>query len=1220
MNILRRLNGPANWVRLTLGATALLLAVAIAPVGSAEDKPATPAAPAAPATPAAPAAAPAAPAPEVNVQTIEEVLQALAQIGDEPVWAAGEKLAQLGDKDRPRLIAALEGASPEATLALGQALLRLGEQKPATEALEKLLLTAEAPLARRQDAAALLGTFGGELAAARLRQLMNRADLPELLQVEAAKAAWKLTHGGQAYDKLSQLMEHASSLRARDEAVLALGRFGRFAEVKPKLEALGEQPGRIGDEARTLLMLNEQVDNAVSRDTFPSRLVSEVVKQIREKYAPDESNPEEKKLLDSESLATEAARAVLNSIDPYSDYLDRESYREMLEQIDASYGGIGAWVGMRDGRFTILTPMYGQPAFKAGLQSLDVVEKIDGKEIRDFKLKDIINMLKGPAKTKVAVTVWRRGWTKSRDFEVVRDVIKIPAVVSQELPGGVGYVRLTSFNDVSAADVRKAIEGFKGHGDQGVIFDLTNNPGGLLSAAVQVGSLFLGEGKRIVYSEGKPDVYRRQDYHAPAGEPFYTGPLVVMVNEGSASASEIVAGALRDHKRAKLVGRKTFGKGSVQQLIPVLATRGQTRIKLTIAKYYLPGGSCIHKKGIDPDVEVKEEEIPLGEVEARLAMRDNRDLDNWLVQNYTAHEQEFRALLDFDEYNPEKYPGFDALFEKLVAKYPKHNLTKDMVRRELRQALRRHMMNLLGEEIPVDLEENATLQRALVTLGESLKGGLPDLPVYRTIREKLAEAEKLAAKRQETEAPGAPAAGPTAPAPAGAGYREALDFLAGFVNYERTGDYRPGRGNLGTERMEELLRRLGEPQRGLPVVHVAGSKGKGTVSYLTARLLAERGYKVGLYTSPHLQDVRERIVIGARPIAPERFAELFARLRPVAEAMRDSGPGRAPTYFELLTALAFLAFKAEDCTAAVLEVGLGGRLDATNVANLNVMVSGVTSISLDHLEQLGPDLLSIAAEKAGIFRPGVPAVVGETERSVVVFLRRRAATLGCPAYFLGSRLRAERLEAPLADAPEAPQRLRLTTWNGICDDISLPLLGAHQARNAAVALGLAELFFERVGEPLPGAATVRRAWRNAAMPGRLEVVDRSPWVVLDGAHNQASIWALTETLPERFTTPDRCFVFAVAKDKQVEAMLRLLKPFAAAMVFTAFDSPRCRDPQELERIWRQEAPASPAQVEVHPEPATALRRAIGLAGSHGLVCVTGSLYLVGTVRGFYRSQ
>lgn len=693
-------------------------------------------------------------------KTVTDVLKGIPVQSPEPLWDTVAELTALGEAARPELESRIENADPVTTVVIGSALLRMGSQRIGTLGLERVILNPDAPEIRRLDAAAAMGAYGGPYTVTRLRALLQK-DLPDLYRAAVAQALWRLTHGGTAYEELCKIVQNSTSPRARALAALALGRAGRIAESEAVLTQLADLPGEMGDAAREVLENNRRLKRMMEKDSFAGKLISEIIQVIRTKYTEDESDPLEKEQLQPENLATAAARGMVTSLDDFNDYLDEESYKDMLEQMRADYGGIGAWVGMRNGRFTILTPMYGQPAYQAGICSMDVVVKINGEEIKDLPLDKIIKRLKGPPGTTVTLSILRQGWDEPQDRVVTRAIIEIPLVLTQNLPGGIGYIRLNGFNEdpdrnrSSSASLRDALAEMKKEGVRGILLDLRNNPGGLLSEAVKVASLFLPGGVPVVSSRGK-EIGNQPYYAEGRGAPFYEGPLVVLLNEGSASASEIVAGALRDHKRAKLVGQKSFGKGSVQQLLPLSTTQGRTRLKLTIAKYYLPSGECIHgrNKGIQPDVPAEEPEIPLAERKARWVIQDGRTIEDWLASHFSQHADEFRRLLVFDQYTPDAYPDFSDLMSFLATRHPDIQITPEMARKELRTALFRYLTDKCGEKgYVIDIQESEVIQRALLVLAESFpEKRLPDLPLYNAFRDKFVAKEAIAVKKEKTGA------------------------------------------------------------------------------------------------------------------------------------------------------------------------------------------------------------------------------------------------------------------------------------------------------------------------------------------------------------------------------------------------------------------------------------------------------------------------------------
>jgi dihydrofolate synthase/folylpolyglutamate synthase len=435
-------------------------------------------------------------------------------------------------------------------------------------------------------------------------------------------------------------------------------------------------------------------------------------------------------------------------------------------------------------------------------------------------------------------------------------------------------------------------------------------------------------------------------------------------------------------------------------------------------------------------------------------------------------------------------------------------------------------------------------------------------------------------------------------------YEEALAYWFAQANYEQRA---PAAGDLKLERMRALLSRLGDPHRRLRVVHVAGSKGKGSTSAMLAAILGRAGYRTGLFTSPHLSRHEERFQIDGRPISPAELAQLLTEIRQVVESHRDFAHA-PPTFFELATAAGFLHFVRRRVGAAVLEVGLGGRLDSTNVCVPAVSV--ITSISHDHTHILGDRLPQIAREKAGIVKPGRPAVSGATGAEARAVIEEVCRQRRAPLTELGRHFHYAYRPGRVTDAGLVRPRVTVTTALRRWPEMEVNLLGEHQAANAAVAVATVEQLV-RLGWHVPdGAVTAGLA--GVFWPARLEVVGRRPLVVLDCAHNVASAEALAETLGSSFPPGRRLLVFAGSGDKDTAGMFRVLGPlFARAFVTRFSNNPRSVPPEQLATLW---AKASQSPVEVCPTPAEALARARGEAAADDLICVTGSVFLAGEVR------
>lgn len=441
-------------------------------------------------------------------------------------------------------------------------------------------------------------------------------------------------------------------------------------------------------------------------------------------------------------------------------------------------------------------------------------------------------------------------------------------------------------------------------------------------------------------------------------------------------------------------------------------------------------------------------------------------------------------------------------------------------------------------------------------------------------------------------------------------YEAALDFLYEFVNYERkmTEVYAPEK--MDPSRPARLLRALGEPHRHFPSIHIAGTKGKGSVAAMCATALRAAGLNVGLYTSPHLRDLRERIRILTPDddqgyIAHEAFVALVDDLREVTERM----PGL--TWFELMTAMAFMHFARNRVDVAVVEVGLGGRLDATNV--LTPLVSVITSLSLDHTGLLGNTLGQIAAEKGGIIKDGVPVICASQTAEAMNVIRRIAAYHDAPLSVVGETWQFKGKETFVDGNCCAGQTITITHAPHTApiaprESFSLALSGSYQQENAVLALATLSAVSDRF--PDLDIEAMRRGLSEVQWPGRLQTLHRgnhTPTLLVDGAHNADSAQKLAEHLQRRCRYERLWLVLGVTADKNVPGILQPLLPVAAGTVVTRADNPRATDPQ----ILRETAGELGYAVDIEPDIAAAVIRAWSVARPADLICVSGSLYIVG---------
>ena len=319
-------------------------------------------------------------------------------------------------------------------------------------------------------------------------------------------------------------------------------------------------------------------------------LFSDVLDTLKKEYVDDVKQDE---VIDS------AINGMLQSLDPYSSYMSPEAFQNMSRDTKGEFGGLGIEITMESGLVKIITPIEGTPADKAGVQAGDYIVKIEDKQVKGMTLLDAVKLMRGKVGTSLEITVRRPEVEGEIKFNITRAIIKIREV-SAEVKNNIGYIRLRAFNEQSHNQLIKQLKKISNNKIQGYILDLRNNPGGLLSQAIKITETFL-DGGEIVSTRGR-DKNDIRIFNAKKGDKINNKPLIVLINQGSASASEIVSGALKDHKRAILLGEKSFGKGSVQSIIP-LKNRGGLR--LTTAKYYLPSGESIHEKGVEPDITVK---------------------------------------------------------------------------------------------------------------------------------------------------------------------------------------------------------------------------------------------------------------------------------------------------------------------------------------------------------------------------------------------------------------------------------------------------------------------------------------------------------------------------------------------------------------------------------------------------------------------------------------
>ncbi|MBI5640311.1 MAG: S41 family peptidase [Nitrospirae bacterium] len=346
------------------------------------------------------------------------------------------------------------------------------------------------------------------------------------------------------------------------------------------------------------------------------KIFTEVLSMVKKHYVEE---------VKTKDLVYGAIRGMLGSLDPHSSFMPPEAYKEMQVETRGEFGGIGIQIGMKDSALTVIAPIEDTPAHKAGIKAGDKIIRINKESTKDMTLHDAVSKMRGAPKTSVTVGIMREGWTESKDFTLIRDIIKIKSVKAKVIDGNIGYIKLSQFQEQTANDLAAALKQLGEDKITSLILDLRNDPGGLLNSAIDVTSQFLPKGKLVVYTKTKSG--EKTEFFTE-GDKVFTQPMIVLVNQGSASASEIVAGALKDWNRGVILGTQTFGKGSVQTVIPLSDSAG---LRLTTAKYYTPKGKSIQNTGITPDIILK--------LEAKNGAKEHPVLREKDLQRHLRNEQ-----------------------------------------------------------------------------------------------------------------------------------------------------------------------------------------------------------------------------------------------------------------------------------------------------------------------------------------------------------------------------------------------------------------------------------------------------------------------------------------------------------------------------------------------------------------------------------------------------
>lgn len=439
-------------------------------------------------------------------------------------------------------------------------------------------------------------------------------------------------------------------------------------------------------------------------------------------------------------------------------------------------------------------------------------------------------------------------------------------------------------------------------------------------------------------------------------------------------------------------------------------------------------------------------------------------------------------------------------------------------------------------------------------------------------------------------------------------YDQAMDYLFKHTDYEKQQKLRYNVTTFDLDRMNDLLKGLGDPHKKVRTVHIAGTKGKGSTATMLARMMEANDYKVGLYTSPHVSSLHERITLNSEMITRKEILGLINRTYPVLEKMGKKN--NYPTFFEIMTAIAFLFFADKKADIAVIETGLGGRLDSTNVITPSVV--GITSISIDHQNLLGPTLEHIAREKAGIIKKGIPVYTVPQDPMALKAIKKQATTVKAPLVVTGRDVDfSYRFESSREHGPH--NRICLTTPTSKFEHLRVPLPGEHQAINCGLALAMLD-GLKSQGFQINDEKAVQ-GLNNVQMIGRMEMIHNDPRILVDAAHNAASIRALVQAIGQHVPYDSMIIIFGCNSDKDIRGMLSEIQYGADKVIFTRSTSPKAVSPNDLAEMYTE---ICGKMCQTSMSLSEALRIANSAISREDLVCITGSFYLVGQAKQMFQ--
>ncbi len=438
-------------------------------------------------------------------------------------------------------------------------------------------------------------------------------------------------------------------------------------------------------------------------------------------------------------------------------------------------------------------------------------------------------------------------------------------------------------------------------------------------------------------------------------------------------------------------------------------------------------------------------------------------------------------------------------------------------------------------------------------------------------------------------------------------YKQAEEFLLKTIDYEKLTQYKYDTSTFDLKRMEEMMSFAGNPHKKRRAVHITGTKGKGSTAIIIASVLHALGLNTGLFTSPHLIYLGERMKVNDRMISQKTFVRLINILKPYIDKITLKNPILMPTFFEIVTAVAFLYFEREKADISVLEVGMGGRLDSTNI--ILPQVSVITPVGYDHTDRLGNTLEKIAYEKSGIIKEGIPVISSIQEPDALAVISETCKSKNAPLLLVGRDILIRNIRVAKRDEIYGSE-CEIKTWRTDYNNIFLPLVGRHQVENCATAIGSLEVLSE-AGVIDANTELIVNALTKISCPARIEVVSENPLIIMDTAHTTASMKILRESIKENFTFKKLVLVIGLSSDKDIEGVLKEIASISTDLIFTRTGNPREADPAQMALKAKQFSQNSMLVIE---DIAEALKEARRIAENDSLICITGSFFLAGRVK------